>query len=152
MSIKPSSSDLINHCEQALSENWQFVFGAKGTRLTKQQIKALQNRWGKINVYDSDVETKGGKICCDCSGLISSLTGIERNSQGYFDTAIEKKPINERNASMKGWGVWKKGHIGVYDGNDGYYAMDNSDRNMVHNNLTQNSFTHIIKLCDIKYY
>ena len=39
---------------------------------------------------------------------------------------------------MKGWGVWMKGHIGVYDGNDGYYAMDNSDRNMVHNNLNQN--------------
>ena len=151
MSIKPSSSDLINHCEQALSENWQFVFGAKGTRLTEQQIKALQNRWGKINVYDSDVETKGGHICCDCSGLISSLTGIVRNSQGYFNSAIVIKSIDERDFTMTGWAVWKRNHIGVYDGNDGYYAMDNSDRNMVHNNLSQNSFTHIIKLCDIQY-
>ena len=52
---------------------------------------------------------------------------------------------------MKGWGVWKKNHIGIYDGNDGYYAMDGSDRNIVHNNLEDNSFTHIIKLCDINY-
>ena len=61
------------------------------------------------------------------------------------------KKIEEKNEDMKGWGVWKTGHIGVYDGNDGYYAMDNSDRNMVHNNLDMNSFTHIIKLCDINY-
>ena len=146
-----TSSELIDHCEKAITENWQYVFGAKGTILTKEQIKAKQDRWGKYCVHDSDIETKGGKICCDCSGLISSLTNIERNSQGYYDTSIIQKSIEERDASMKGWGVWKKNHIGIYDGNNGYYAMDNSDRNMVHNNLNQNSFTHIIKLCDINY-
>ena len=52
---------------------------------------------------------------------------------------------------MKGWAVYMQGHIGVYDGNDGYYAMDGSKRNMVHNNLSQNKFTEIIKLSDIKY-
>lgn len=146
-----TATDLINHCEKAIKEDWQYVFGAKGKVLTNEQIKKLQDRWGKYCVWDSDVETKGGKICCDCSGLISSLTNIERNSQGYFDTAVEIKSINERNSSMKGWGIWKKNHVGVYDGNDGYYAMDGSERNMVHNNLNQNSFTHIIKLCDINY-
>ena len=146
-----NTSALINHCEKALKEEWQYVFGAKGKVLTTKEIEEKQKQWGKNRVYDSDVKNKGGKICCDCSGLISSLTGKERNTQGYYDTAIEKKDINERKPSMKGWGVWKKGHIGVYDGNDGYYAMDSSARNMVHNNLNQNSFTHIIKLCDIKY-
>ena len=146
-----TSSDLIAHCENALSQNWQYLFGSKGTVLTKEQIRQKQIRWGKPYVYDSDIETKGGKICCDCSGLISSLTGIERNSQGYYDTALERKAINERDSSMKGWGVWKKGHIGIYDGNNGYYAMENSDENMVHRNLSSNSFTNIIKLCDIDY-
>ena len=51
-----------------------YVYGAKGRVLTKEQIKNLQNRWGRNLVYDSDVQTKGGKICCDCSGLISSFT------------------------------------------------------------------------------
>ena len=146
-----NTSALINHCEKALKEEWQYVFGAKGTVLNKEQIKQKQIRWGKNNVYDIDIENKGGKICCDCSGLISSLTGKERNTQGYYDTAIEKKDINERKSSMKGWGVWKKGHIGVYDGNDGYYAMDNSKANAVHKQIKQNTFTHIIKLCDISY-
>ena len=145
-----NKSQLIQHCEKALQEKWQYVFGAKGSVLSKEQIKEKQERWGKNCVYDEDF-SKAGKICCDCSGLISSLTGIERNSQGYLDTAIEKKDINERNASMIGWGVWKKGHIGIYDGNDGYYALDNSKCNLVHKNLSQNNFTHIIKLCDINY-
>lgn len=143
--------DLIRHCQKALNEKWMYVYGAKGKQLNEQQIQGLQNRWGKNNVTDNDVKTKGGKICCDCSGLISSFTGKERNSQEYFDTAIVKKNINEKNSSMVGWGVWKKGHIGVFDGNNGYYAMDSSDRNMVYNPLHLNSFTHVIKLCDINY-
>jgi hypothetical protein len=52
---------------------------------------------------------------------------------------------------MKGWAVYKDGHIGIYDGNDGYYAMDGSKRNIVHNKLNQNSFKEIIKLSDINY-
>ena len=143
--------ELIKHCERAIEEDWQYVYGAKGQKLTKKQIKKLQERWGKNLVYDSDMENKGGKICCDCSGLISSLTGEERYSQGYYDSAKETKDINQRNSEMKGWGVRKKNHIGVYDGNDGYYAMDGNNRNMVHYNLDKNSFTHIIKLCDINY-
>lgn len=146
-----TSSELLEHCEKAFKENWQYVFGAKGKVLAKEEIIKLQERWGSDNVHDYDIETKGGKICCDCSGLISSLTGKIRNSQGYFDTAIERKDINERNPSMKGWGVWHKGHIGVYDGNDGYYALDNSKVNMVHKPIKPNTFTHIIKLCDINY-
>ena len=145
-----TADDLINHCEKALSENWKYVYGAKGTVLNRNQIQNLQNRWGKNNVYNSDLN-KAGHICCDCSGLISSLTGIERNTGGYKNTAKVSIPINQRTNQMKGWGVWKNGHIGVYDGNDGYYAMDDSKRNMVHNNLNQNSFTDIIKLCDIQY-
>ena len=139
-----TSSELINHCENALKENWQYVYGAKGKIYTKVEIKKLQERWGAEYVLDNDIETKGGKICCDCSGLISSLTGKIRNSQGYFDTATERKDINDRNASMKGWGVWMKGHIGIYDGNDGYYALDNSQVNIVHNPIKPNSFTYII--------
>ena len=97
-----TATELIEHCEKALKENWQYIFGAKGTILTTEQIREKQQRWGTYCVHDSDIETKGGKICCDCSGLISSLTGIERNSQGYFDSSIERKDINEREVSMKG--------------------------------------------------
>ena len=141
---------LINHCENVVKQNWKYVFGAKGKILDKNEIIKLQERWGKDLVYDSDLD-KAGNICCDCSWLISSCTGRIRNTYGYMETATEVKDISERNPEMKGWGVWKKGHIGVYDGNDGYYAMDGSENNAVHRHLSKNNFTHIIKLCDINY-
>ena len=143
---------LIKHCEDALNEGWKYVYGAKGKVLTLEQIKNLQKKYGKTKVPDSDFN-KAGKKCCDCSGLISSLVGgqNEKNTYWFRKYAIDAKPIGERNSSMRGWAVYKEGHIGIYDGNDGYYAMDGSKDNMVHNHLSQNSFKEIIKLSDINY-
>ena len=86
--------------------------------LTREQIQNLQNRWGKDFVNDSDLN-KEGEYCCDCSGLISSLVGGQntKNSYWFRNNAIESKPIEERKEYMKGWAVYKPGHIGVYDGN-----------------------------------
>ena len=144
--------ELIAHCQKAIEGNWQYVYGGKGKKLSKDQILNLQKQYGKKLVPDTDLQ-KAGKICCDCSGLISSLVGGQnfKNTAWFRNNALESKPISERDSSMKGWAVYKQGHIGVYDGNDGYYAMDDSERNMVHNNLSQNKFTEIIKLSDIKY-
>lgn len=140
----------MTKCELALSQKWQYVYGAKGTILSRAQIDALRNLYGSNCVWWSDSD-KGGKICCDCSGLISSATGLIRGSEQYKSTAVECYSINQRKPHMRGWAVWMKGHIGVYDGNGGYYAMDGSDRNMVHNPLSKNNFTHVIKLCDVDY-
>ena len=74
---------------------------------------------------------KVGKICCDCSGFISSLTNKERNSQDYYGNSIIQKSIKERDISMKGLNFGKI-HTGLYDRNVGYYTMDKNDRNMVH--------------------
>ena len=140
----------MKHVEDVVKCDWKYAFGAKGVILSRNQIKDLQNKYGKSKVWDSDLN-KAGKICCDCSGLISSLTKIHRSSEEYFNTAVAKKSISEKNSSMRGQGAWKNGHIGVFDGNNGYYAMDGSKRNAVHLDLFQSSFTHIIKLCDVDY-
>ena len=141
---------LMNKCEQALKEEWQYVYGAKGVVLSKAQIDALRNQYGSNCVWWSD-SNKAGKKCCDCSGLITAATGVMRGSAQYKSTALECYPISQRKPHMRGWAVWMKGHIGVYDGNNGYYAMDGSARNMVHYPLSKNKFTHIIKLCDVDY-
>ena len=141
---------LIAHCEKAIKEKWQYVYGTKGKKTTLAQIQALRKTYGSGCVWPSD-DKKAGKICCDCSGLISSYTGIVRGSSQYKSTALVVKPISKRTSAMRGWAVWMSGHIGIYDGNNGYYAMDGSARNMVHYPLSRNNFTHIIQLCDIDY-
>lgn len=143
-------NQLIAKCEQALNEKWKYVYGAKGKVLSVAQINNLRNTYGSNVVWWSDTN-KAGHICCDCSGLISSATGTIRGSAQYKSSALECYPISERNSSMRGWAVWMSGHIGVYDGNGGYYAMDGSARNMVHYPLNKNNFTHILKLCDVDY-
>lgn len=148
-------NDLIEHCKKALEDKVMYVYGAKMQVLTSSQIKALQNTYGRSYVWDSDLG-KAGKMCCDCSGLISSCTGFMRGSSGYKVTAKECVPISSLNkenwSSYIGWGLWLSGHIGVVSEKYGYYyAMDGSARNMVHFPLSKNNFQYAIKLCDIDY-
>lgn len=149
-----TAEGLLEHCRQALKNNVQYVYGAKMEVLTYNQIKALQNTYGKSYVWDSDLN-KAGKICCDCSGLISSYTGIVRSSSGYASTAVDTATISQLKGNWKkyvGWGIWLNGHIGVVSDTEGYYyAMDGSSRNMVHYPISKNNWTKVIKLKDISY-
>ncbi len=149
-----TAEGLLEHCRQALKNNVQYVYGAKMEVLTYNQIKALQNTYGKSYVWDSDLN-KAGKICCDCSGLISSYTGIVRSSSGYASTAVDTATISQLKGNWEkyvGWGIWLQGHIGVVSDTEGYYyAMDGSSRNMVHYPISKNNWTKVIKLKDISY-
>jgi hypothetical protein len=145
---------LLEHCRVALKNNVQYIYGAKMKVMTYAEIKALQNTYGKSYVWDSDLN-KAGKLCCDCSGLISSYTGISRSSSTYASTATESATIAQLKADWSkyvGWGIWLKGHIGVVSDTEGYYyAMDGSARNMVHLPISKNSWVKVIKLKDIDY-
>jgi hypothetical protein len=145
---------LLEHCRTALKNNVQYVYGAKMQVLTYAQIKALQDTYGKKYVWDSDLN-KAGKLCCDCSGLISSYTGISRSSTTYASTATASATIAQLKANWSryiGWGIWLQGHIGVVSDTEGYYyAMDGSSRNMVHLPISKNSWVKVIKLKDIDY-
>ena len=63
-----------------------YVYGMKGKVMTEAIYNSLKKAYGNL-VWDSDKQ-KIGKVCCDCSGLISWATGIARNSQNYHDTAL----------------------------------------------------------------
>lgn len=146
-------NDLIQHCQTALKEKWQYVYGAKKQKLSLQQIKQLQKQYGSM-VWQSDL-LKAGQICCDCSGLISSCTGIERSSTNYKQTALETISLNELKNNWEkyiGYGLWMQGHIGVVSETKGYYyAMDGSSRNMVKYLMSMQNWTCAIKLKDINY-
>ena len=91
-----------------------YVYGMKGTILTESNYNNLKRMYGDL-IWDSDRQ-KIGKICCDCSGLISWATGIVRSSQNYHDTALEIQPIATIAKAPIGVAVWRKGHIGIYIG------------------------------------
>lgn len=127
-----------------------YVYGMKGTVMTEKQFNELQSRYGKKNVWDSD-RNKIGKVCVDCSGLISWATGIIRNSDGYHDTAVEVHPISTISKAPVGAAVWQDKHIGIYTGNGTYIAADGSAYGVRRNSLSKAAFTHWLILKDITY-
>ncbi len=127
-----------------------YVYGAKGEKMTLAKIQQLRKMYGSNAVWYSD-DSKAGKVCVDCSGLISWYTGIIRGSGQYKSTAVEVIPISQRTNAHIGWACWMNGHIGIYLGNDQYIAADGSAYGVRIAKLSQNKFTHLLKLCDIDY-
>ena len=126
-----------------------YVYGMKGDILTEKKYDQLKILFGDL-VWDSD-RKKIGKICVDCSGLISWATGIHRNSQGYHDTAAAVFPISTVDQAPAGAAVWCKGHIGIYLGNGKYIAADGSRYGVRIADVKGSSFTHWFFLKDITY-
>ena len=126
-----------------------YVYGMKGKVMTEALYDSLKKTYGNL-VWDSDRQ-KIGKVCCDCSGLISWATGIARSSQNYHDTALEIEPIATIAKAPIGAAVWRKGHIGIYIGNGEYIAEDGSAYGCRINKLRNAGFTNWLKLKDIDY-
>lgn len=143
--------ELIEHCKNA--KGWKYVYGAKGRVYTYKEIQALRDMYGDM-VWNTDLN-KNGYTCCDCSGLISSCTGVIRSSSNFYTTAVDRVSIEELKKNWNkyiGWGIWHQGHIGVVSDTEGYYyAMENSKDNWVHRPITYQKWTYAIKLCDINY-
>jgi hypothetical protein len=127
-----------------------YIYGAKGEVVTLDRIRELRRTYGSNCVWYSD-DNKAGQTCVDCSGLISWYTGKMRGSYQYKETAVEVIPISQRTNNNIGWAVWMNGHIGIYLGDDKYIAADGSAYGVRIANLSQNRFTHLLKLCDIDY-
>ena len=144
---KVTAAELVAFAKSKLGT--PYVYGMKGAVMTLEKYNQLKSMYGDL-VWDSD-RNKVGKVCCDCSGLISWATGIVRNSQGYHDTALEVQPISTISKAPIGAAVWQKGHIGIYIGNGEYIAEDGSAYGCRRNKLSNARFTHWLKLADIDY-
>lgn len=128
-----------------------YVYGTKGTVLTKEQYDSLKKQYGSM-VWDSDIE-KIGQICVDCSGLISWACGVVLGSSQWMSRADVKNPIKTITEAPIGALVWMRGHIGVYAGlkdNVPYYiAADGSAYGVREVPLSKNKFTHWLLVHDI---
>ncbi|RDU24378.1 peptidoglycan-binding domain-containing protein [Anaerosacchariphilus polymeriproducens] len=129
------------------------LYGAKGEKINQSLI----DQWASLypNIYTDTYIKKAqkfiGYVAYDCSGLISGYTGIIRNSQHYMDTAIEKLPINQISNNCFGWAVWKRGHIGVFIGDNTVVEARGIESGVIKTSVYSNSWTHIIQLVDIDY-
>ena len=125
-----------------------YVYGCKGELLTKEKYLTLKKLYGDL-VWKSDAD-KIGKVCVDCSGLISWYTGRIKGSSQYKDEADDIYAIYTIANAPVGAAVWMKGHIGIFTGfKDGvpyYIAADGSAYGVREVPLSYNNFTYWFKL------
>lgn len=94
-----------------------YVYGAKGSygKFTQGQFDALSKAYP--NVFTTSYKAKAkkyiGKVCTDCSGLISWYTGKLMGSAQMYSTASKRGLIADVNKAPIGAVLWKSGHVGV---------------------------------------
>ena len=98
-----------------------YVYGAKGEygELTRDWLTTLIKFYP--NMYSADYIKKAekyvGKVCCDCSGLISWYTKKLLSSTMLKGTADYTGYIKDIDKAPVGAVLWRQGHVGVYIGN-----------------------------------
>jgi hypothetical protein len=101
-----------------------YVFGAKGARgvFTKEYYTWLAAHYPSVftPLYKWKITHKElvGKVCTDCSGLISWYTGKEIGTAQMYSQAYARLPMSQYKNFAVGTVLYKNGHVGVYVGKD----------------------------------
>ena len=149
-----TASGLVKFVKSKLGNPYLYGFkqNSKFDKIcTDKDFKKLQKLYPEPLVMKSDYKKCVGKTPCDCSGLISAYTGIQKGSYQFKETATRIEPISKLPLAVKGCLLWQKGHIGVYIGNGEYIAEDGSRYGCRKNKVSNSSFTHILWCSDISY-
>lgn len=95
-----------------------YVYGTKMKVFTQQEFNRLSAAYPSVftNTYKKKITQKKliGKVCVDCSGLISSKTGKVLGSAQLYQQAYTRLPINKIKDFANGTILWKKGHVGIF--------------------------------------
>lgn len=152
MAKRMTGKELVAFCHSKIGT--PYVYGMKGKVMTEQNYKFLKNTYGKM-VWLSDRD-KIGKVCVDCSGLISWACGVTLGSGQWKARATKINPISTIEKAPIGALVWMQGHIGVYtgmkDGHPYYVAADGSAYGVREVPLRCNKFTHWLLVEDVFQY
>ena len=152
MAKRMTGKELVAFCRSKIGT--PYVYGMKGKVMTEQNYKFLKNTYGKM-VWLSDRD-KIGKVCVDCSGLISWACGVTLGSGQWRARATKINSISTIEKAPIGALVWMQGHIGVYtgmkDGHPYYVAADGSAYGVREVPLRCNKFTHWLLVEDVFQY
>ena len=152
MAKRMTGKELVAFCRSKIGT--PYVYGMKGKVMTEQNYKFLKNTYGKM-VWLSDRD-KIGKVCVDCSGLISWACGVTLGSGQWKARATKINPISTIEKAPIGALVWMQGHIGVYtgmkNGHPYYVAADGSAYGVREVPLRCNKFKHWLLVEDVFQY
>lgn len=120
---------LVKHAQMALHEKWGYVWSTFGKVLTPAILTSILKQYpNNVCAYEAFIRQNWMRCrTTDCVGLMKSYIWWTANGPVYkaandinanmaYDRATAKGPINTIPKTV-GTCVYKKGHIGVYEGN-----------------------------------
>jgi Putative peptidoglycan-binding domain-containing protein len=123
-----------------------YVYGAKGADgvFTQTKLNALAKSYPSMfdAAYIAKAKKFVGKVCCDCSGLISWYTGKVLGSAQLYSAASKRGLIKDIASAPIGAVLWKSGHVGVYIGNGYCIEEKGIDYGCVKSQISNTKFTH----------
>ena len=125
-----------------------YVYGAKLSDgpFTVTKLNQLKKLYKSIftTSYCEKARKYVGKVCTDCSGLISGYTGKLLGSSMLYSSASERHTLNKNDCSKIPIGavLWKSGHVGVYIGNGEVAEALGINYGTVISKVAKRTFTH----------
>lgn len=132
-----------------------YVYGAKGAHgiLTQTRLNTLAKSYP--NMFTSSYLNKAkklvGKVCTDCSGLVSWYTGKEISSSQMYSQAYARLPISEWKKFAIGTVLWKQGHVGIYLGDGLVAEATGIDKGTIISQISDQKWTYGLTFSYIDY-
>lgn len=123
-----------------------YVYGAKGANgtFTLNQLNSLAKSYPAMfsPLYKSRAKSYVGKVCTDCSGLISWYTGKSLGSAQMYSSASKRGLIADVDKAPIGAVLWKSGHVGVKVDNTYCVEAKGINYGTVKTKITDTKWTH----------
>ncbi len=104
-----------------------YFYGLKMQKLTEKIMsdmhKAYPSTVTAAYMNKARVKKMVGKVCVDCSGLISAYTGHALGSSQLYAQAYTRLKMSTYKDWANGVVVWRKGHVGVFLKENGKYYV-----------------------------
>ncbi len=152
---KLTGRGLADHCKAKLGT--PYVYGAKGSYgpLSQSHLNSLILAYPDVftNMYVTKARRLVGKVCTDCSGLISWYTGKNIGSAQMYAQAYTRMPIKDIDKFAPGVVLWKSGHVAVYLGDGKYTEIEAKgiDYGCVKDDARNRGFVYGLTFKDIDY-
>lgn len=116
---------LVEHAKSLLGT--PYFYGSKLKILIESFMMSMHKAYPNIvtSQYIQKARNKGmvGKVCVDCSGLISSYTKKVLGSAQLYSQAYTRLPISQYQNFAIGTVLWRKGHVGIFSKEDNKYFV-----------------------------
>ncbi len=80
-----SAEGVKRYCDSMHAAKAVYVWGADGQVITAGLLETLKKRHGTDHYKDLDLADVEGRIGADCSGFLTSMSGVDLTAAGYYN-------------------------------------------------------------------